>query len=127
MGLSGTAPNLSDEITLSVDEATGIQAMERIADDLPICPGKPRARELEYKRNGTQILIATINVAMGKVQAICSDTRTEEDFVNFIKQMIEINPGYSTYHFSQTSWTSTSPRAWCVTWLTFTASIRSLE
>ena len=93
------APKLSEEITLSVDEATGIQALERIAEDLPIGPGKPRAREFEYKRNGTQTLIAAINVATGKVQGICGDTRTEEDFVNFIRQMIEINPGYTTYHF----------------------------
>ena len=55
------APNLRREITLSVDEATGIQALERIAEDLPIGPGKPRAREFEYKRNGTQTLIAAIN------------------------------------------------------------------
>lgn len=94
------APNLSEEITLSVDEATGIQALERIAEDLPIGPGKPRAREFEYKRNGTQTLIAAINVATGRVQGVCGDTRTEEDFVNFIKQMVEINPGYSTYHFA---------------------------
>lgn len=94
------ASALSDEITLSVDEATGIQALERIAEDLPIGPGKPRAREFEYKRNGTQTLIAAINVATGRVQGVCGDTRTEEDFVNFIKQMIEINPGYSTYHFA---------------------------
>lgn len=93
------APELSQEITLSVDEATGIQALERIAEDLPIGPGKPRAREFEYKRNGTQTLIAAINVATGKVQGICGDTRTEEDFVNFIRRMTEINPGYSTYHF----------------------------
>ena len=94
------APNLSREIILSVDEATGIQALERIAEDLPIGPGKPRAREFEYKRNGTQTLIAAINVTTGRVQGVCGDTRTEEDFVNFIKQMIEINPGYSTYHFA---------------------------
>ena len=66
---------------------------------MPIGPGKPRAREFEYKRNGTQTLIAAINVATGKVQGICGDTRTEEDFVNFIRRMTEINPGYSTYHF----------------------------
>jgi len=94
------ASALSDEITLSVDEATGIQALERIAEDLPIGPGKPRAREFEYKRHGTQTLIAAINVATGRVQGVCGDTRTEEDFVNFIEQMIEINPGYSTYHFA---------------------------
>lgn len=87
------------EIVLSVDEATGIQALERIAPDLPMAPGKPQAREFEYKRNGTQTLIAGINVATGKVHGICGNTRTEEDFSRFINQMIELNPGYEVYHF----------------------------
>ena len=84
---------------MSVDEATGIQALERTADDLPIGPGKPRAREFEYERHGTQTLIAGINVATGKVQGVCGNTRTEEDFLHFIRGMIEKNAGYSQYHF----------------------------
>ena len=84
---------------MSVDEATGIQALERITDDLPIGPGKPRAREFEYERHGTQTLIAGINVATGKVQGVCGDTRTEKDFVQFIRAMIEINSDYEVYHF----------------------------
>jgi hypothetical protein len=59
---------------------TGIQALERIADDIPMISGKPVVREFEYKRNGTQTLIAAINIALGKVTAYCGDTRTEEDF-----------------------------------------------
>ncbi len=93
------APESKQEITLSVDEATGIQALEKIAPDLPMMPGKPQAMEFEYKRNGTQTLIGAINVATGKVQGVCGDTRTEEDFVNFIKSLIESNPGYTAYHF----------------------------
>lgn len=77
---------------------TGIQALERISDDLPMSQGKPLAREFEYKRNGTQTLIAGINIARGKVQAICQDTRTEEDFANFINHLILENPNYKTYH-----------------------------
>lgn len=46
-------PKTPDEITFSIDEMTGIQALERIAADLPMSPGKPVAREFEYKRNGT--------------------------------------------------------------------------
>ncbi len=84
---------------LSVDELTGAQALERIAADLPLSPGKPLAREFEYKRHGTQTLIAAINVATGKVQGVCGDTRTEEDFVKFVERTIESNPGYGAYHF----------------------------
>ena len=77
---------------------TGIQALERIAKEHPMTPGKPVAREFEYKRNGTQTLIAGINIALGKVQASCSDTRTEEDFANFIKMLISDNSGYKVFH-----------------------------
>ena len=46
------AAQQTDEVTFSVDEATGIQALERIAADLPMAPGKPEAREFEYQRPG---------------------------------------------------------------------------
>ena len=88
-----------DEIMFSTDEMTGIQALETIAPDLPMSPGKPRAREFEYKRNGTQTLIAAINIATGKVQAHCGDTRTEEDFAHFIKGLVVANPDYKVHHF----------------------------
>ncbi len=87
-----------DEITFSTDEMTGIQALEPIALNLPMKPGKPVAKEFEYKRNGTQTLIAAINVATGKVNAHCGDTRTEEDFCVFIKKLVEDNPGHKVYH-----------------------------
>ena len=74
-GVYHKALQTEQEINFSVDEATGIQALQRIAPDLPMKPGKPQAREFEYKRNGTQTLIAGINVASGKVQGVCGDTR----------------------------------------------------
>jgi len=41
------------ERTVCIDEMTGIQALERLAPDLPLRPGKVR-REFEYIRHGTQ-------------------------------------------------------------------------
>lgn len=70
---------------MSTDEMTAIQALERIAADLPMAPGKPLAREFEYKRHGTQTLIAAMNIATGKVFAHVGETRTEEDFARFIE------------------------------------------
>lgn len=87
------------QITISIDEMTGIQALERIAPDLPMAPGKPQAREFEYKRHGTQTLLGGLNIATGKIQALVGDTRKENDFVNFIKHLISSNPEYETYHF----------------------------
>jgi hypothetical protein len=98
-GVYRQALETEDSLTVSVDEMTGIQALERNAPDLPLAPGKPQAREFEYTRHGTQTLIAAINVATGKVEGVCGDTRKEEDFVSFIKRIIETNPAQSAYHF----------------------------
>lgn len=91
-------PQTEDEIAFSADEITGIQALERIAPDLPLSAGKPLAREFEYKRGGTQTLIAAIDIALGKVEAHCGDTRTEEDFAHFIESLIKGHSGYKVYH-----------------------------
>jgi transposase len=87
-----------DEIAFSTDEATGLQALERIAADRPMAPGKPLAREFEYRRHGTQTVIAALNVKTGEVHARCGDTRTEEDFADFIDELIETHPGYRVHH-----------------------------
>ena len=49
---------------------TGIQALERIAPGLPMAPGKVERREFEYRRHGTQTLIAAFDVATGKVEGV---------------------------------------------------------
>jgi len=36
----------------TIDEMTGIQALERLAPDLPLRPGKVQRREFEYIRHG---------------------------------------------------------------------------
>jgi transposase len=89
----------SDELIISYDEMTGVQALERIADDLPMLSGKPQAMEFEYKRHGTQTLIAGMNVTTGKIIGECGATRTEEDLKNFIERVITENEGYKRYHF----------------------------
>jgi hypothetical protein len=70
--------------TVSIDEMTGIQALERAAPSLPMKPGHVERREFEYVRHGTKALIAAFDVATGKVRGTISDTRTEADFVSFL-------------------------------------------
>jgi hypothetical protein len=71
--------------TVSIDEMTGIQALERAARRLPMKPGHVERREFEYIRHGTKALIAAFDVAAGTVRGTVGDTRTEEDFVAFMK------------------------------------------
>ena len=47
-----------DVRTVSVDEMTGVQALERAAPDLPVQPGKLARQEIEYISHGTQTVIA---------------------------------------------------------------------
>ena len=74
--------------TVSIDEKTGIQALERIAPGLPLRPGKVERREFEYRRHGTQALIAAFDVTTGKVEGVVGDTRTEKDFARFLRRLL---------------------------------------
>jgi transposase len=74
-------------VVLSVDEKTGIQAIERKhADRMPL-PGRLRRREFEYIRHGTQALIAAMDVHSGRVLGSCTDRRTQADLVAFMEQV----------------------------------------
>jgi len=75
--------------TVSIDEKTGIQALERIAPDLPMVPGKVERHEFEYRRHGTQALIAAFDVTTGEVEGVIGNTRSDEkDFARFLKALL---------------------------------------
>jgi hypothetical protein len=70
--------------TRSIDEMTGVQALERAAPPQPMRPGYPERSELEYIRHGTTTLIADFDVASGEVGHRLGQTRTEEDFGHYL-------------------------------------------
>ena len=71
--------------TVSVDEMTGIQALERKHDTKPSRPGLIERREFEYIRHGTVCLFGNLEVALGRViSPKISPTRSEEDFAEHI-------------------------------------------
>ena len=71
--------------TVSIDEMTGIQALERAAPTLPMKSSHVERREFEYVRHGTQAFIAAFDVASGAVRGTIGDSRTEADFVRFLE------------------------------------------
>lgn len=78
---------------MSTDEMTGLQALERIHPDLPMEPGKIQRVEFEYKRHGTQSLIASFSVARGTVVTpLVQETRTETDFCKHLEAVIGTDP-----------------------------------
>lgn len=83
----------NDIHTVSTDEKTGIQALERIAPNKPMEPGKVERIEFEYERHGTTCLFGNKNVASGNIIAPkLHPTRTEEDFAENIDTVVATDP-----------------------------------
>ena len=79
--------------TISCDEMTGIQALERKQPTKPMRPGQVEKREFEYIRHGTLTLIANFDVATGQVPVpSLGPTRTEVDFAAHIARTIATDP-----------------------------------
>ena len=77
----------------------GIQALERLMPDIAMKPGRCVKHEFEYIRHGTQTLIASFNVATGKIAlATVEDTRTEKDFESHVRHLLEQFPLSPKYH-----------------------------
>ncbi len=78
---------------VSVDEKTGIQALERIAPTKAPAPGQVEKREFEYARHGTTCLTANMEIATGKlITPTLGPTRNEEDFVEHIRRTVATDP-----------------------------------
>lgn len=95
------APELikEGEIVISNDEMTGVQALERAAEDKPTLPGRPRLIEYEYVRHGTLSFIVSFNVALGEVFFVTSGpTRKEDDYTAHIAQMVRAHPKVKRWH-----------------------------
>ena len=96
------APELAEkgERIVSTDELSGVQALERKHPTLPLRPGDVERQEFEYERHGTQCFIINFEVATGQVVAPSYGyTRTEEDFLNHIKQTVESDLLATRWHF----------------------------
>ncbi len=79
--------------TVSVDEMTGVQALERNAKTIPMKPGQPARIEFEYSRHGTLCLTGNWHVVLGQMIApTIGPTRTEDDFCQHIRQTVATDP-----------------------------------
>ena len=79
--------------TVSVDEATSLQALERNAPDKPVQPDSVPKREFEYTRHGTTTLTAGLDVVTGMIVGPTLEaTRTEPEFVAHIARTVDTDP-----------------------------------
>jgi putative transposase len=84
---------------MSIDELTGVQALERKHPGLPRVPGKVERREFESIRHGTCALIVTRDVVTGQVIApSAGPTRTEADFLAHVQGVVATDPAATRWH-----------------------------
>lgn len=96
------APTLAKqkERTMSTDELTGVQALERKHPGLPMAPGKVQRIEFEYLRHGTCSFIFSRDVVTGQLVApFCGPTRTEADFLAHVQNVVATDPAAFRWHF----------------------------
>jgi len=89
----------SGERTISMDELTGVQALERKHPDLPMQPDHVLRREFEYIRHGTVSWFINFDVVSGHViEPSWGPTRTEEDALAHIQRLIASDPQARKWH-----------------------------
>lgn len=87
------------EMTVSTDELTGVQALERKHPGLPLAPGKVERREFECVRHGTRSFILSRDVVTGQLLApACGPTRTEADFLAHLQAVVATQPEVRRWH-----------------------------
>jgi DDE superfamily endonuclease len=87
------------ERTISTDELTGVQALERKHPGLPLVPGKIERREFEYIRHGTRAFIVSRDVVTGVIVAsFCGPTRTEADFLAHLQEVVKTDLKATRWH-----------------------------
>ena len=87
------------ERTISLDELTGVRALERKAPDLPMQAGHVLRREFEYIRHGTLSWFINFDVVTGQViEPSWGAGRTEEDALAHIQRLIASDPKARKWH-----------------------------
>ena len=84
MSAGSTSIRPHNAVVWSVDEKSGMQAKSRINPTKPAVPGKPERREFEYKRNGTAVLFAALDVHDGAMAGWVTDSTRSENFVDVL-------------------------------------------
>lgn len=72
-------------LVLCVDEKSQIQALDRTQPILPLAPGVPQRRTLDYMRYGTTTLFAALDMATGKVIGELHRRHRAKEFLQFLR------------------------------------------
>jgi transposase len=75
-------------VVLSIDEKSGVQALDRVQPLLPPTFAKAERRTHEYVRHGTTNLFGALDVGTGKVIGRCLPRRRAVEFIKFMDEAI---------------------------------------
>jgi len=98
-----------------------MQAKSRVNPTRPAIPGTPWRREFEYRRHGTAVLFAALDVHAGDVAGWVTDSTRAENFVAFLRDLVDATPdGLELHcivdnlsaHSTPTSRRPTTPPRW---------------
>lgn len=86
-------------LVLSVDEKPSIQALERQSGYVQTRDKTwVKAYKSTYKRHGTLNLFAALNVATGEIKGQTTQTKTRDDFRQFMASLVEDEPLHREIH-----------------------------
>ncbi len=75
-------------VVFSVDEKSGIQALDRLDPVLPLSPGRAERHGFEYYRHGTLSLYAALNTKTGAILGRTAQRHTSQEFVAFLSDLV---------------------------------------
>ncbi len=84
----------SDEMTICVDEKTGIQVLDSLNPDKINSNGTIVYRDPDYIRKGVLCLLAGYEITNGKVIGIVREKHKTEDFIKLLEELLK---RYKTY------------------------------
>jgi transposase len=85
-------------VVFSCDEKSQIQALDRTQPGLPLKKGRCGTMTHDYKRNGTTSLFAALEVATGKVVGACMNKHRHEEWLKFLRLILQSVPGNKEIH-----------------------------
>jgi transposase len=109
-------------VVLSIDEKTGIQALDRTQPLLPITFDVTEKRTHDYVRHGTTNLFAALNVRTGEVFGQCAPTRDGADFLAFLRKAVKPHAGKDIHVVLDNLSTHKTPEV--TTWLAQNPHVR---
>jgi hypothetical protein len=81
-----------DDVVLSLDEKTCIQAFRRLQRTTPPEPGQPIRIQFEYERLGVVLYVAALDMATGKVMGDLVEANNKVSFLAFLEKLLGQEP-----------------------------------